>query len=462
MAKILSNSIIMKKILIIGAGYVASALIKYLLDRATQYDWEVWVGDLNEQLAIEKIGNHPRAKSIPFNVKNDEQREQWISQCDVVVSLLPASMHHIPAETCLKFNKHLITASYVSDQLKAFETEATQKGLLFMGEMGLDPGIDHMVIMNLIDEIEAKGGAITSLRSFTGGLIAPESDTNPWKYKFTWAPRNVVHAGQGTAQYKKNGRLKYIPYNRLFQLYDEFEIEGYGKFEAYANRDSLSYMPKYSLENIPTFIRGTLRKKGFCDAWAQLVKLGLTDDSFPIIGSQQLTYNELIGSFLPDIGPTDKDTLIKRIGYFLNLPEDGQIMKKLAWLELFDNRSIDLVDATPAQILQDLLEEKWALQPEDKDLIVMSHLLEYTINDRTEKLTSSLLYEGQHAKDTAMGRLVGVPLAIMTKLLLTNQINLTGIKIPIYPQVYKPALKELEEYGVEFKDAVEPVETLIT
>jgi len=450
----------MKNIFIIGAGYVASALIKYLLERAQQHDWQIWVGDLNEQLAIEKIGDHPNAKSIQFNVKDDEQREKWISQCDVVVSLLPASMHHIPAETCLKFNKHLITASYVSKQLKAFEKEAESKGLLFMSEMGLDPGIDHMVIMNLIEEIENKGGKITSLRSFTGGLIAPESDTNPWKYKFTWAPRNVVLAGQGTAQYKKNGRLKYVPYNRLFQLYDEFEIEGYGKFEGYANRDSLNYMPKYSLENIPTFIRGTLRKEGFCDAWAQLVKLGLTDDSFPIIGSQHLTYNELISSFLPNIGSTDKNQLINRLSQFLEIPEDGSIMQKLAWLELFDNRSIELTDATPAQILQDLLEEKWALQPEDKDLIVMTHLFEYEMEGNIQKLTSTLAYEGQHAKDTAMGRLVGVPLAIMTKLLLTDQVNLIGIKIPIYPQVYKPALKELEEYGVTFKDSIEQIEAV--
>jgi len=407
----------MKKIFIIGAGYVASALIKYLLQHSTEHQWQVWVGDLDETLAIEKIGNHPNGKSIQFNVKDDEQRETYISQCDVVISLLPAFMHHIPAATCLKFNKHLITASYISEELRAFEKDVEKQGLLFMGEMGLDPGIDHMVIMQLLNEIEQKGGKIESLRSFTGGLIAPESDSNPWKYKFTWAPRNVVLAGQGTAQYKKNGRLKYIPYNRLFELYDEIEIDGYGKFNAYANRDSLSYIPKYSLENIPTFIRGTLRKDGFCDAWAKLVKLGLTDDSFPIIGSQHLTYNELISSFLPDIGATDKDTLIKRLSYFFNIPRNGPIMQKLLWLELLDNRSIELTDATPAQILQDLLEEKWALQPEDKDLIVM-----------------------------------------MAKLLLTDKIKLTGIKMPIYPQVYEPALKELKDYGVNFKDTVEQIE----
>lgn len=449
----------MKKIFIIGAGYVASALIKYLLERSSKYNWEVWVGDLDEQLAIEKIDSHPNAKTYQFNVTDDAQRETIISACDVVVSLLPASMHHIPAETCIKFGKHLITASYVSDKLKTFGEAAEKKGLLFMGEMGLDPGIDHMVIMKLIHEIENKGGTINSLRSFTGGLIAPQSDTNPWKYKFTWAPRNVVLAGQGTAQYKKNGRLKYIPYNRLFKLYDELEIEGYGKFEAYANRDSLNYMPKYGLENIPTFIRGTLRKEGYCAAWAKLVQLGLTDDSFPITGSQNLTYNQLISSFLPDIGATDKASLLQRVGNFLQISPDGSIMQKLEWLELFDNRSIDLKDATPAQILQDLLEEKWALQPEDKDLIVMTHLLEYEINGETEKLSSNLIYEGQNAKDTAMGRLVGVPLAIMTKLLLTNKIDLKGIKIPIYKQVYEPAIKELADYGVSFTETIETIKT---
>jgi len=447
----------MKNIFIIGAGYVARALIDYLLERSDKYEWQITVGDLDVSLAEEKVGNHPRGKAIEFNVKDEAQRESVISNSDVVISLLPAFMHNIPAATCLKFSKHLITASYIKPEIMAMDEEAKSKDLLFMGEMGLDPGIDHMVIMELIDKIKKEGGELTALRSFTGGLIAPESDTNPWKYKFTWAPRNVVLAGQGTAQYLKEGRFKFIPYKRLFSLYDEISVPNYGNFEAYANRDSLLYTSKYGAENVPTFIRGTLRKEGFCDAWHSLVTLGLTDDSFPIYGSEKLTYNELISSFLPDVGATNKEALKQRLSEFLNIPTDGAVMEKLEWLELFDDRKIERKDGTPAQILQDLLEEKWALQDDDKDLIVMTHIMDYKKDGKKYKLNSSLTYKGQNSKDTAMGRLVGIPLAIMTKLLLTDKIKIRGVRMPIYPEVYEPAIKELKEYGVEFHDLVEEI-----
>jgi len=449
----------MKNIFVIGAGLVAQPLIDYLLQHSQAHNWKVTVGDLNLQLALEKVKNHSNGKAIEFNVLNDKQRETQIKQHDVVVSLLPAKMHHIPAETCLKYNSHLVTASYVSKELKQMETAASNKNLLFLSECGLDPGIDHMTIMNILDQIEEKNGKLAAVRSFTGGLIAPDSDNNPWNYKFTWSPRNVVLAGQGTAQYKKNNKLKFIPYNRLFKLYDEIHIEGYGKFNAYANRDSLKYISKYDLENIPTFIRGTLRKQGFCDAWATLVQLGLTDDSFPIIGSQNLTYNEMISAFLPDVGTTDKQNLKKRVKQFLALPNDNIILDKLEWLELFDNRKIKLKNATPAQILQDLLEEKWMLQPNDKDLIVMTHIIDYEVGNKIEKLTSTLTYEGKNAEDTAMSRLVGVPLAIATKLLLTEKIKQRGIKIPNKAQIYQPILEELAAYGVHFTESVEVIKS---
>jgi len=451
----------MKNIFVIGAGLVSQPLIDYLLQHSETHNWKVTVGDINLQLALEKVKNHTNAKAIEFNVLDDEQREKQIKQHDVVVSLLPATMHHIPAKSCLKHNSHLVTASYVSKELKKMNEAATNKNLLFLNECGLDPGIDHMTIMSILDQIEEKNGQLTSLRSYTGGLIAPESDTNPWNYKFTWAPRNVVLAGQGTAQYKKNNRLKFIPYNRLFKIYDEISIKGYGNFDAYANRDSLKYINKYNLKNIPTFIRGTLRKQGFCNAWATLVQLGLTDDSFPIIGSQKLTYNEMISSFLPEVGATDKHNLKKRVQQFLDLPNNNVIIEKLEWLELFDNRKIRLKNATPAQILQDLLEEKWALEPNDKDLIIMTHIIEYELNGKTEKLTSTLTYEGKDAEDTAMSRLVGVPLAIATKLLLTEKITQKGVKIPIEKQIYEPILEELEKYGVSFTESVEVKDNLI-
>lgn len=445
----------MKQIFIIGAGYVANTLIHYLSKNSNIYNWHIKVGDLNFELAKSKVEDKVNTQAIQFDVMDDAQCKKEIAACDVVISLLPASMHHIPAKYCIENNSHLITASYVSNAIKEYDKAAKEKGLLFMSEMGLDPGIDHMVIMKMIAEIEDKGAKITALRSFTGGLIADESDTNPWNYKFTWAPRNVVLAGQGTAQYKKNKKLKFVPYKRLFSLYDEINIEGFGNFEAYANRDSLSYMPKYGLENIPTFIRGTLRKKGFCDSWNALVQLGLTDDSFPIVGSQNHRWNNLIDFFLPDEGEADKETLIKRLSSFLNVDVQNSIIKKMDWLGILDETKINLTDATPAQILQSLLEEKWKLEESDKDLIVMSHIFDYQLNSKNYKLQSDLAYVGENAKDTGMGRLVGMPLALMAKHLLIGNVKLTGVQIPIDASVYNPVITDLEEYGVHFNDRLE-------
>jgi len=447
----------MKQIFIIGAGYVANTLIHYLSENSNKFDWQIKVGDLNFELAKSKVANKLNTHAIQFDVMNDAQCKKEIDACDVVISLLPAKMHHIPAKYCLENNSHLITASYVSKEIKAFDQAAKEKGLLFMSEMGLDPGIDHMVIMKMIAEIEEKGAEITGLRSFTGGLIADESDTNPWRYKFTWAPRNVVLAGQGTAQYKKNNKLKFVPYKRLFSLYDAINIDGFGNFEAYANRDSLSYMPKYGLENIPTFIRGTLRKQGFCDSWNALVQLGLTDDSFPIIGSQNHRWNNLIDFFLPDEGAADKKTLVQRLSNFLDVEEDNKIIKKIDWLGILDATPITLKDATPAQILQSLLEDKWKLEESDKDLIVMSHIFDYQLDGKEYKLQSDLAYVGKNANDTGMGRLVGMPLALMAKHLLIGNVTLRGVQIPIDASIYNPVIKDLEAYGVHFNDTLKEV-----
>jgi len=442
----------MAKILILGAGKVAQHLIDYLLSHSEEYDWWLTVADLNEDLAQERCGNNSRANGISLDAKDDEKRRELIKSHDIVVSLLPAFMHHIPAADCIEFKKHMVTASYVSDEVQSMASQVEEAGIQFVWEMGLDPGIDHMVLMEMIHRVQKEGGKINELRSFTGGLIAPESDTNPWKYKFTWAPRNVVLAGQGTAQYLKEGRLKYVPYNRLFQLYDEMTVPGYGDFEAYANRDSINYISKYGLTDVPTFIRGTLRKSGYCDAWAALVTLGLTDDSFPIIGSEKLTINQVIASFLPEVGPLDKIPLKKRVAEFLGIGVDDPVMFKLDWLGLFDALEINRTNGTPAQLLQDILEVKWKLQPEDKDMIVMVHKLKYSIGDELKAIDSTMVDLGEDAENTSMSRLVGVPLAIMVKLILTGEVNTPGLRIPIHEDIYIPALKELEKFGVEFNE----------
>lgn len=442
----------MAKILILGAGKVAQHLIDYLLDHSEAHDWHLTVADLDEALAKERCNGHQRALGISLNAKDDSKRRELIKAHDIVVSLLPAFMHHIPAADCIEFKKHMVTASYVSDEVQAMASDVKEAGIQFVWEMGLDPGIDHMVLMEMIHRVENEGGKINELRSFTGGLIAPESDTNPWKYKFTWAPRNVVLAGQGTAQYLKEGRLKYVPYNRLFKLYDEMTVPGYGDFEAYANRDSINYIDKYGLSDVPTFIRGTLRKSGYCDAWAALVTLGLTDDSFPIIGSENLNINQVIASFLPEVGPLDKLPLKKRVAEFLGIGTDDPVMSKLDWLGLFDDDSIQRKNGTPAQILQDILEVKWELQPEDKDMIVMVHQLKYSLGDDIKSIDSTMVALGEDAENTSMSRLVGIPLAIMVKLILSGVVNTPGLRIPIHEDIYVPALKELENYGVEFNE----------
>jgi saccharopine dehydrogenase-like NADP-dependent oxidoreductase len=439
----------MTRILIIGAGRSTISLIDYLLNHATQYHWQITVTDVDINLAQEKIKNNPNAKALSFNVTNAEARQQLIQEHDFVISMLPAFMHADVAKDCVEFGKHLATASYISADMKALNSEATKKGLLLLNECGLDPGIDHASAMKLIDEIKQQGGDIISFKSFCGGLVAPESDTNPWGYKFSWNPRNVVLAGQGTAQYLQYGQLKYIPYNRLFSQIDTINMDGYGKFDAYANRDSVSYIDAYGLQNIKTMQRGTLRKHNYCHAWDVFIKLGLTDDSSKLINTNTLTYTQLIDSFLQAGNGSTKQKLQQFLGDAWN----ADVEEKLEYLELFSNKKITKTEGSPAQLLQDLLEEKWKLQATDKDMIVMQHQFEYTLpqnKDVIKKLNSSLVVLGKDSNHTAMALTVGLPLAICVKNFLTKQFTASGIQIPTTKAIYQPLLNELEEHNIVF------------
>lgn len=440
----------MKSILIIGAGRSATALIQYVLKKAEEKGWSVVVADADPQLAEKKVAGHPRGRGTWLDVMKTNDRRELIGRADVVVSLLPAHLHIEVAHDCIKLKKHLITASYVSQEMWRLGDEARDRELIFMGEMGLDPGIDHMSAMQSIDRIKAEGGILTAFRSYTGGLVAPESDTNPWHYKFTWNPRNVVLSGQGTAQYLENGKFKYIPYQRLFQEYRTIQVPDMGKFEVYANRDSLLYREVYGLEGIPNILRGTIRYPGFCDAWNALVRIGLTDGSYPILDSDRLTYHELMEAYLTDhdgVGSV-KDRIARLIGE----ETDSEVMKKLEWLGLFRKKKIRLPNASPALILEDLLLKKWKLDKGDKDMIVMQHEFEYEIEGERRMLTSTLVMKGGDEVDTAMSRLVGLPLGVFVRLVMEGKIESMGVNIPVMPEVYNPVLKELEEYGVVFNE----------
>ncbi len=437
----------MKKILVLGAGLSTNSLIEYLLNNSVSNDWKVTVGDLSLEVAKESINNHPNGRAIKFDVFDNSQREEEIKNADLVVSMLPARFHNLPAEDCIKFGKHLVTASYVSKEMESLDNLAKEKGLIFLNEVGLDPGIDHMSTMKVIEKLKAQGAEITSFKSFTGGLVAPKYDNNPWNYKFTWNPRNVVLAGQGTAKFIVNGQYKYVPYHKLFERTEKFNVLSYGEFEGYPNRDSLKYRGAYGLDNIPTMIRGTLRKTGYAKTWNILIQLGLTDDSFVMENTESLTYRDFTNSFLPyDPIKTVEQKLMDYVG----LKEDSYEMYRLRWLGLFDKKVIGVKEFTPAQVLQKLLEEKWTLEPEDKDMIVMQHIFGYKLSGKEKTLKSSFVICGIDKVKTAMAITVGTPAAIAVKLILQGKIKLTGVQIPTVPEIYDLILDELKDYGVTF------------
>ncbi len=440
----------MKKILIIGAGLSTISLIEYLLENAEKYDWQITVGDISEENARRKVNGNPRGTAKIFNINDDLESWNTIANHDVVISMLPASLHHLVAEKCIDLRKPMLTASYATDPIKALDEKAKKAGVPILMELGLDPGIDHMSALKVMHRIKEEGGKLTSFYSFTGGLVAPESDNNPWNYKFTWNPRNVVVAGQGVSQFILNGRYKYIPYHRLFDRVMTRKILQYGDFEVYANRDSLKYREIYGLDDIPSLYRGTVRKPGFAKAWNVFVRLGLTEDNYVIEDSENMTYRQFVNAYLryePNV-PVE----IKLQEYCTNAA-DPVVFEKLKWLGIFDDRKIGLKNATPAQILQKLLEEKWTMDPDDKDMIVMQHEFKYTTADNQDKMiVSAMAYIGQNQEKTAMAVTVGLPLAITTKLLLTGKIDLTGINLPVHKQIYEPVLNELREHGIIFEE----------
>ncbi|HPD95061.1 MAG: saccharopine dehydrogenase NADP-binding domain-containing protein [Bacteroidales bacterium] len=437
----------MNKVLVIGAGLSTNSLIHYLLENSTKYGWTITVADMSLESAKKRVNNHPNGKAIQFDINNSAQLADEISKVEVVVSMLPAFMHPIVAKECVKQGKHLLTASYVSDTMKALNDEAKQKGIALLNELGLDPGIDHMSAMRAIDDIRGKGGKILGFISNTGGLVAPECDNNPWNYKFTWNPRNVVLAGQGVAQFMENGQYKYIPYHRLYNNVRTYDIKGFGEFEMYPNRDSLKYRQIYGIEDVKTIIRGTLRRSGYSKAWNVFVQLGMTDDTYKVANSEKLTRREFLNSFLPYHPTESVEEKLKRI-----IPEtqDEVIYNKVKWLGMFDNEVIGMPNASPAQLLQKIMEGKLGLDPNDKDLIVMLHVIDYELKGKKYRKTSTFVIVGKDPVRTAMSITVGTPLAIATKMLLTGQITDRGVVVPIKPHLYNPILNELENYDVKF------------
>jgi saccharopine dehydrogenase-like NADP-dependent oxidoreductase len=445
----------MRSILILGAGRSASSLIQYLLQKSSDENLHLTIADLSLELALQKTNNHPNATAIQIDIFNAEQRQAEIAKSDIVVSMLPAHLHIEVAKDCILLKKNIVTASYISDAMKELDEEAKKNNLIFMNEIGLDPGIDHISAMKIIDEIKEKGGKLLLFESFCGGLVAPESDNNLWNYKFTWAPRNVVLAGQGgTAKFIQEGKYKYIPYHKLFRRTEFLEVEGYGRFEGYANRDSLKYRSIYGLEDVLTMYRGTIRRVGFSKAWNMFVQLGMTDDSYIIDNSETISYRDFINLFLP-YSPTDSVEIKTRMS--LGIEQDDIMWDKLLELDLFNpNKIVGLKNATPAQILEKILADKWTLQPSDKDMIVMYHKFGYELDGKQFQIDSKMVCLGDDQIYTAMAKTVGLPVAMATLLILNKKITTPGVQLPTQKEVYMPILNELASLGVVFNETSMP------
>jgi saccharopine dehydrogenase-like NADP-dependent oxidoreductase len=419
----------MPSILILGAGRSSSALISYLLKFGGENDIDVTVGDVSLQAAREKT-----EKAIEFDITDKEKSLEALKKASVVVSLIPAHLHTEVAKLCLQSGSHLLTASYVSDEMKKLDDPARSKSLLFLNECGLDPGIDHMSAMQVMDRIRSEGGKITSFESFCGGLISPETDPdNPWRYKFTWNARNVVMAGQSTAKFLDNGEYKYIPYQQLFKTITPVVVPGYGEYEGYANRDSLKYLETYGLHDVSTMLRGTLRNKGFCSAWNVLVQLGACDDTYEMGNVSEMTHAGFMRSFVDIKDAGDDD------------------MKRLKWSGLFSDEKVGLSKGTPAQILEQILNKKWKLRSGDKDLVVMWHRFKY---GDSKVLEATLVAKGSDSINTAMAKTVGLPLGIAAKLLIQGKIKQRGVAIPTSKEFYEPVLNELGTFGIHLVERV--------
>jgi saccharopine dehydrogenase-like NADP-dependent oxidoreductase len=430
------------KILILGAGKSATVLVHYLQQKAVENNWYVILADGDELVAKNKWNNAQNGHAIGFDIQDMDLRAKHIKEVDLVISMLPATLHLLVAKDCLAYFKPLFTASYVDDQLKALAPEIEAKNLFFLCEMGLDPGIDHMSAMELIHRIQNKGGIITHFKSHCGGLIAPESDTNPWHYKISWNPRNIILAGKAGALFLEKGNTKELHYEQLFNNAPQVQIPNLGPLAYYPNRNSLSYIATYQLKGIQNFVRTTLRHPQFCSGWDAIIQLALTTET-TIPRNNKDTIQSWFDNHI---------SVNNLIAIYNELLLNIELKKQIEFIDLNAATPIPISLNSNAAILQWILESKWKLSNEDKDMVVMVHEFKYMLQNQEHNLISSMVVKGNDSVNTAMAKTVGLPLAMSVCAYLKGEINLTGLHIPTHPIIYQPILKKLAEEGIVFKE----------
>lgn len=440
----------MKKVLILGAGLVARPLVRYLLD---QPDFEVEVASRTVSKAVKLINNHPRGIAKSLNLKDENCLRDEILKADIVINMVPYSFHPIVAKYCIEFKKNMVTTSYVSDVMKALDEDAKKAGIIILNEVGLDPGIDHMEAMRIIHDIESKGGEVTSFTSYCGGLPAPEANTNPFGYKFSWSPIGVLLAGKNSAQYLENGKEVFIPSEALFENYIMIPIEGLGEFEGYPNRNSTPYIDLYGIQSTKTILRGTLRYKGWCPTLKKIVDLGLLDQEEKDWSG--FTYKDFIRALMNN--PEEKD-IKKALSVYLNIKENSNIISRFEWLGLLSNSPLNITRGSALDILGERMLKKLQYKEGERDMIILQHIFKASYPDKkAEKITSTLIDFGIPYGDSSMARTVGLPCAIGAKLILENKITQTGVHIPVLKDIYSPILQELKTLDIEFKEKKEEI-----
>ena len=435
------------KILLLGAGLVSKPLVTYLL----KHDFFVTVADMVMEKAEAIIEQHPNGKAIKWVVEEEDKLEEMVKESDIVISLLPYIYHVRVAKVCLEFNKHLVTASYVNDEMRALDRQAKRKNLIFLNEVGLDPGIDHMSAMKLINDIRNKGGEVISFESYCGALPAPESADNPLKYKFSWSPRGVLLAGRNSAKYMKDGKTIEIKPENLFDDYHNINIKGIGEMEFYPNRDSVSYIDVYKLDGISTMFRGTIRYKGWSELMSVVSKSGWL--SLDKIETNGKTYKDITA----ELTAISKDKLEEELLTKYNATGKTRIIDKFRWMGLLSDDKIDKGKIAPIDILTDLLLSKMSYKKGEKDMVILFHKIVGEFKEGKKLYTSLMIDYGVEGEETSVARTVALPAAIATRMILEDKIKLRGVRIPVQEEIYTPILEELENIGIKFEEKTEKV-----